>query len=255
MERWNLSNRPLRNKHLSCSTQRSLIRVWSHKKCWFCTTQTGMRAGLGLQGHIARKWSQRQSLYVSRTWLLLVNGLAPRTTMENRMQISKIRRKYRCIHTHTHANTLCIFFFQCRSEFETFTFWACRNLDDGVGMWHCAAFSQIQVQHETAWYVQTHIYRMDQRGLSSNCVGAPRSNVQKQHGETIGGRLTMLVATEHVCNSLGSFSWALHVNFICTVDYSSVDKFTIDKHTRDPRPPKQYHINFVPRLAVQNRCL
>ena len=93
MERWKLSNRPLRNKHLSCSTQRSLIRVWSHKKCWFCASQTGMQAGLGLQGHIARNWSQRQGLYIScfffwlvaawlnqglyisRTWLLLVNGL------------------------------------------------------------------------------------------------------------------------------------------------------------------------------------
>ena len=121
MEKWKLSNRPLRNKHLSCSTQRSLIRVWSHKKCWFCTSQTGMQAGLGLQGHIARNWSQRQGLYISRfffwlvaawlnqglyisrTWLLLVNDLAPRTTMENRMQISKIRRKYRCIHTHAHT--------------------------------------------------------------------------------------------------------------------------------------------------------
>ena len=176
MERWKLSNRPLRNKHLSCSTQRSLIRVWSHKKCWFCASQTGMQAGLGLQGHIARNWSQRQGLYIScfffgwllhgstKVFTLVGHGcyLSMAWHQEPRWKIECKYQKYdgntdAFIHTHTHTPTLCASLSQCRSEFETFTYWACRNLDDGVGMWHCAAFSQRQVQHETAWYVETHI--------------------------------------------------------------------------------------------------
>lgn len=142
----------------------------------------------------------------SRTWLLLVNGLAPRTTMENRMQISKIRRKYRRIHTHTHthANTLCISFSM------SLGIWNIHILSMSEFRWWCGNVTLccILTETSTTWNClvcrNAHL-RMDQRGLSSNCVGEPRLNVQKQHGETIATRLTMLVATEHVCNSLGSF--------------------------------------------------